>query len=91
MKAPRSICRGRVNGKNKEGPVLVESVSGMDGHYNSNEQAHNSSSEYSLAIQCPPSMNITGGIYRWRYTSHVQLLFYTLTTVIFLEYSWMYM
>ena len=30
-------------------------------------------------------MNITGGIYRWRYTSHVQLLFYTLTTVIFLD------
>ena len=30
-------------------------------------------------------MNITGGIYRWRYTSHVQLLFYTLTIVIFLD------
>ena len=70
--------------------LLVESVSGTDRHYNSNEQAHNSSSEYSLSIQCPPSMNITWGIYRWRYTSHVQLLFYTLTTVIFLEYSWTY-
>ena len=30
--------------------LLVESVSGTDGHYNSNEQAHNSSSEYSLSL-----------------------------------------
>ena len=32
----------------------------------------------------------TRGIYRWRYTSHVHLLFYTLTMVIFLKYSWTY-
>ena len=41
---------------------------------------------FSLSLPDVPSMHITGGIYRWRYTSHVQLLFYTLTTVIFLEY-----
>jgi len=38
---------------------------------------------FSLSIQCVSSMNITGGIYRWRYASNVQLLFCTLTTVIF--------
>ena len=42
---------------------------------------------FSLPIQCLPSMNITGGIYRWRYASNVQLLFYTLTMVIYPEYS----
>src|SRR6185312_5798941 len=45
---------------------------------------------FSLSIQCVLSMNITGGIYRWRYASNVQLLFYTLTTVIYPEYSWTY-
>ena len=44
----------------------------------------------SLSIQSVPSMNITGGIYRWRYTSHVSLLFYPLTTVISPEYSQTY-
>jgi len=38
---------------------------------------------FSLSIQCVPSMNITGGIYRWCYASNVQLLFCTLTTVIY--------
>jgi len=41
----------------------------------------------SLSIQCVPSMNVTRGIYRWRYTSNVQLLVCPLTTVIFPEYS----
>jgi len=65
----------------------VERVSGTEGHYNSNEWTRETRRKGSLSIQCLPSMNITGDIYRWRYASHVSLLFYPLTTVIFSEYS----
>jgi len=40
--------------------LLVESVSGTDGHYNSKGQAHNSSSKYSLSIQCPHQWTLQG-------------------------------
>jgi len=46
-------------------------------------QAANILSLYSMS----PSMNITGGIYRWCYASRVQLPFYALATVTSLEYS----
>ena len=68
--------------------VLVESDSGTDEHDNSKGQHRNQVIQCSFSIfPNPPSMNITQGIYRCRYTFNVQLSFCTPTTVIFLEYS----
>jgi len=40
--------------------MLVESVPGTDGHYNSKGQAHDSSSKCSLSIQCPTNEHYRG-------------------------------
>ena len=40
--------------------LLVESVSGTDGHYNSKGQAHNSSSKCSLYSMCPINEHYRG-------------------------------
>ena len=57
-----------------------------DEHSNSNERPGNRVVNV-LSPRYVPSMNITQGIYRWRYTFNVQLLYCTPTMVIFLEYS----
>jgi len=67
--------------------VLVESASGSDEHYHSKEvrEANNSGpnakaslnrAEFSLSIQCVPSMYNGSGIYRWQFT--YQLPWFTL-------------
>ena len=51
--------------------LLVESVFGTEEHYNNNKCTRKTRRKGSLSIPDVPSMHITGGIYRWRYTSHV--------------------
>jgi len=71
--------------------VLVESVSGMGEHYNSNGNARKTKWEvFSLYSMCPINEHYRG-IYRRRFAFQVQFLFYVFTTVIFPEYSWTYM
>jgi len=68
--------------------VLVESVSGMGEHYNSNGNARKTKWEvFSLYSMCPINVRI----YWRRFAFQVQLLFYIFTTIIFPEYSWTYM
>ena len=79
-----SVSNRRVGAK-----LLVESVSETDEHDNSKGRHGNQVIQCSFSIfpKSLPSMNITQGIYRCRYTFNVQLPFCTPTTVIFLEYS----
>ena len=54
------------------------------------EKHANQEGKCSLSIHICPINEHYMGIYRWRFASQVQLLFGSLTTVIFPKYSWTY-